>query len=85
MSQVTMDYWLSYAWNHNPNPPKGLLAARGYEATLAAVEESDTWEPVSVANPMLRMLTFPVPRNSQIQFQDKEQCDLLRFPLNSLE
>ncbi|GJJ15286.1 hypothetical protein Clacol_009562 [Clathrus columnatus] len=85
MSQITMDYWLSFAWNHNPNPSTDLLTARGYKVTLQAVKETGTWEPVNVKNPTLRLLTFPVLKESQVSFLDQTQCDLLGFPLTSLE
>lgn len=88
MTQITMDYWLSFAWNHDPNPPKEWLVARDYTITLAAVEESGVWEPVNAERPMLRLLDFPVRKGlSQVPFQDQAQCEFLgsAFSLNALE
>lgn len=83
MSQVSMDRWVSFAWTHDPNPSKELLAARGYQITLDKLEKEGTWEPVNAVNPTLRIMDYP--GGSQIPFEEQAQCDFLDFPFTFYE
>jgi len=83
MSQLLVDIWTAFAWNHNPNPNPALLSARNYAVTLANVKKTGLWEPVTVKNPSLRLLDFPDSR--QIPFEEIKECEVLGFPLDFYE
>ncbi|KIJ50170.1 hypothetical protein M422DRAFT_27497 [Sphaerobolus stellatus SS14] len=83
MSQLMVDTWSAFAWNHDPNPSQALLAARGYAVSLANVKQTGTWSPVSVTNPSLRKLDFP--NSEQIPFEEVEECEFLGYPLDYYE
>jgi len=83
MSQLMLDTWAAFAWNHNPNPSFALLSARNYDVTLANVKKTGTWQPVTVKNPTLRLLDFPSAR--QIPFEEVDECAFLGFPLDYYE
>ncbi|KIJ48179.1 hypothetical protein M422DRAFT_28463 [Sphaerobolus stellatus SS14] len=83
MSQLMVDTWSAFAWNHDPNPSQALLAARGYAVSLANVKQTGTWSPVSVTNPSLRKLDFP--NSEQIPFEEVDECEFLGYPLDYYE
>ncbi|RDL31458.1 Carboxylic ester hydrolase [Venustampulla echinocandica] len=60
--QFTLDSWTSFARTYDPNPDVGLLKARNYSNTIAEIEKSGTWAPLSNGERnggMVRQLQWP--------------------------
>ncbi|KAK6538487.1 hypothetical protein TWF694_010070 [Orbilia ellipsospora] len=80
-SDLMMDYWTSFAWNHDPNPKPAYLTARGYWNSMEAVSKSGKWEALKAANPTMRRLQWP---GEQAPLSEKEQCEALGLGLEYL-
>lgn len=77
--QFIIDTWTSFARTHDPNPKLGFLKARGYVNTTAELEMAGLWKPVGIEGLSMRVLQSP---SIQFEWTEKEQCDILGFPLN---
>ncbi|KAK6504472.1 hypothetical protein TWF506_002667 [Arthrobotrys conoides] len=81
-SQLLVDYWSSFAWNHEPNPKKKYLEARGYWNTLGQVKKSGEWEALKWRNPTMRWLQWD---GYQRGLSEIEQCHHMGLGLHYLE
>jgi carboxylesterase type B len=77
-SQLIVDSWASFARNHNPNPDKGWLQARGFHSTIERMEKAGEWIPVTAENPTTRILQWDA---VQMPLKQLDICKLLGFPL----
>jgi hypothetical protein len=73
-TQSVMDYWVSFARTHDPNPDAAYLQVRGYVNTTAQIEASGRWEAVDAADPTMRYLQWP---GRQQPLGREEQCKAL--------
>ncbi|KAK6343143.1 hypothetical protein TWF718_008516 [Orbilia javanica] len=80
-SQLLVDYWSSFAWNHEPNPKKRYLEARGYLNTLGQVKKTGEWEALKWRNPKMRWLQWD---GYQTDLSEVEQCEAMSLGLNYL-
>ncbi|KAK6335742.1 hypothetical protein TWF730_003120 [Orbilia blumenaviensis] len=81
-SQLLVDYWSTFAWNHNPNPKKKYLEARGYWNTLGQVQRGGEWEASKWRNPTMRVLQWD---GYQSGLSEIEQCDVLGLGFTYLD
>ncbi|KAF3158062.1 hypothetical protein TWF788_005080 [Orbilia oligospora] len=81
-SQLLVDYWSSFAWNHEPNPKKKYLEARGYWNTLGQVKKTGEWEALRWRNPTMRWLQWD---GYQRGLSEVTQCHHMGLGLNYLE
>jgi carboxylesterase type B len=80
MSQLAADTWTSFVRDHDPNPSKAYLTARGYTNTLSLVEKAGEWQPLTKqSDRTLRIMSMP-PQSST--FEEEAQCDFLGLPFN---
>ncbi|KAF3935004.1 Acetylcholinesterase [Dactylellina cionopaga] len=80
-SELLMDYWTSFAWNHDPNPKQEYLFARGYWNTLEQVGSTGKWESLKADKPKMRRLQW---NGYQTDLSEREQCEALGMPLDYL-
>ncbi|KAK6532634.1 hypothetical protein TWF281_006815 [Arthrobotrys megalospora] len=73
-SQLIVDYWSTFAWNHEPNPKKKYLEARGYWNTLGQVNRAGEWEPFKWRRPTMRRLQWD---GYQSGLTEIEQCSAM--------
>ncbi|KAK6543526.1 hypothetical protein TWF694_000272 [Orbilia ellipsospora] len=81
-SQLVLDHWASFVWNHDPNPSTDYLKARGYYNTLNQVKISGLWERVNAARPQLKWLQW---NSRTVPFPEGPQCAALGYPLDYFE
>ncbi|KAL3482427.1 Alpha/Beta hydrolase protein [Aspergillus californicus] len=77
-AQLISAYFAEFVRSGQPNPSAEYLAARGYKATLDAVNAFDRWEPVDSPKGPIHLLDFP---SEPAPFQDLEQCTFLGIPV----
>lgn len=78
-SQVTLDYWSSFARTWNPNPDEAFLIARGFTNTSTHLKIAGEWEPVTSTSMTMRELQWP---SETVSFRDVKQCKQLGWPLD---
>lgn len=81
-SQLLVDYWSSFAWNHEPNPKNKYLEARGYWNTLSQVKKTGEWKALKWRNPTMRWLQWD---GYQRGLSEVEQCSAMDLGLTYLE
>ncbi|KAK6505852.1 hypothetical protein TWF481_007742 [Arthrobotrys musiformis] len=81
-SQLIVDYWSSFAWNHEPNPKKKYLEARGYWNTLGQVKKTGEWESLKWRNPTMRVLQWD---GYESGLSEVEQCSAMDLGLTYRE
>ena len=78
-TQLTSGYFAEFMKSGQPNPPTDYLVARGYNTTLAAIQETGPWNPVSSDTGPIELLDYP---STPSTFQDLEQCTFLNYSIN---
>ncbi|KAK6336094.1 hypothetical protein TWF696_001662 [Orbilia brochopaga] len=81
-SQMLVDQWASFAWNHDPNPKVAYLKARGYQSTLDQLIKWGPWRPLNAHKPTMRILQWD---GYQAPLSEREQCEALGMPLDFLK
>ncbi|EPS38636.1 hypothetical protein H072_7593 [Dactylellina haptotyla CBS 200.50] len=73
-SDLLMDYWTSFAWNHDPNPKEQALLARGFWTSMEQVSKTGKWESLKAEQPTMRRLQWD---GKQVELNEREQCEAL--------
>jgi carboxylesterase type B len=81
-SQLVVDYWASFARNHDPNPELDWLRARGFQSTIERVEKTGRWRPVTVGDETTRVLQWD---GLQVPLREDAICGVLGLPLTYYE
>jgi carboxylesterase type B len=79
--QLIVDYWTSFARNHDPNPSPEYLRKRGYWSTLNQISVSGPWKSVDAGKPEMMELQW---NSRMLPFPDAKQCAVIGQPLHFL-
>jgi carboxylesterase type B len=79
--QFIVDAWTSFARSYDPNPSLDYLKARGYENTIAALQQSGPWTPLTKNKTDARNVRLLQVSSKQVPFRDPEQCAALGWPI----
>ncbi|CAA7270608.1 unnamed protein product [Cyclocybe aegerita] len=87
LSQVTVDAWSAFVRTFDPNPSTAYLIARGYMPTLKELSRAGKWERVrsgslSTSGNPVRVLDA---KTRNVAWREREQCDLLGYPITMFE
>lgn len=78
-SQLISGYYAAFAKTGSPNPDETYLQVRGYESTLAAVQETGIWDFVHGEQGPAKQLDYPA---RTIDFPEIQQCAFLNYSLS---
>ncbi|KAI9653178.1 MAG: hypothetical protein M1831_006136, partial [Alyxoria varia] len=83
LQQVALDSWSSFVRDHDPNPRKEYLNARGYKYTRDSYRESGPWKEVGEGEGGRTLRQFNVgPEFQQAPFADIKQCEDIGQPID---
>ena len=83
-AQLVLDTWAAFMWNHDPNPKREFLDARGFYNTTDAINEAGgfgSWKPVGKTN-NTRTLRSLQRGMTDVPFEDVSQCQTIGLPLD---